>query len=92
VARALLRLGVDVDAPRSRDTEEVLAFRDPDGMGVELVATEGDHRSGWDGVADIPAEHAVRGLHAVTLSEQQREPSARDVVGADGARPGRRGR
>ncbi|MBP2416762.1 ring-cleaving dioxygenase [Microlunatus capsulatus] len=70
------RLGVDVDAPRSRDTEEVLAFRDPDGMGVELVATEGDHRSGWDGVADIPAEHAVRGLHAVTLSEQQLDPSA----------------
>lgn len=70
------RLGVDVDAPRSRDAEEVLAFRDPDGMGVELVATDGDHRSGWDGVADIPAEHAVRGLHAVTLSEQQLDPSA----------------
>lgn len=70
------RLGVDVDAPRSRGTEEVLAFRDPDGMGVELVATAGDHRSGWDGVADIPAEHAVRGLHAVTLSEQQLDPSA----------------
>ena len=71
-----LRLGVDVDAPRRRDAEEVLAFRDPDGLGVELVAADGDHRSGWDGVADIPAQHAVRGLHAVTLSEQQLDPSA----------------
>jgi glyoxalase family protein len=70
------RLDVDVDAPVNRDTEEVLTFRDPDGMVVELVAADGDHRSGWDGVADIPAEHAVRGLHAVTLSEQQLDPSA----------------
>ncbi|SDT31968.1 glyoxalase family protein [Friedmanniella luteola] len=70
------RLGVDADAPVSRDTEEVLSFRDPDGMVVELVAADGDHRSGWDGVADIPSGHAVRGLHAVTLSEQQLDPSA----------------
>jgi glyoxalase family protein len=68
--------GVDVEDPRSRDAEDVLAFRDPDGLVVELVAADGDHRSGWDGVADIPAEHAVRGLHAVTLSEQQLDPSA----------------
>ena len=69
-------LGVDVDAPVSRDAEEVLTFRDPDGMVIDLVAADGDHRSGWDGVADIPAEHAVRGLHAVTLSERELDPSA----------------
>ena len=70
------RLGVDVDAPRTRDEEEVLTFRDPDGMVIDLVASVGDHRSGWDGVADIPAEHAVRGLHAIALSERQLDPSA----------------
>ena len=59
-----------------REEEEVLTFRDPDGMVIDLVASVGDHRSGWDGVADIPAEHAVRGLHAITLSEQQLDPSA----------------
>jgi len=69
-------LGVDVDRPLSRDNEEVLTFRDPDGLIVDLVAAEGDHRSGWDGVADIPAEHAVRGLHAITLSERDLDPSA----------------
>ena len=72
----LKRLEVDVDAPRSRDAEEVLTFRDPDGIVIDLVAADGDHRSGWDGVADIPAEHAVRGLHAITLSERQLDPSA----------------
>jgi glyoxalase family protein len=72
----LKSLDVDVDAPTSRDGEDVLTFRDPDGMVIDLVASEGDHRSGWDGVADIPAEHAVRGLHAATLSERQLDPSA----------------
>ena len=70
------KMGIDVDAPHSRDQEEVLTFRDPDGMVIDLVASDGDHRSGWDGVADIPAEHAVRGLHAITLSERELDPSA----------------
>jgi glyoxalase family protein len=69
-------LQIDTDSPTTRDQEEVLTFRDPDGMVIDLVASEGDHRSGWDGVADIPAEHAVRGLHAITLSERQLDPSA----------------
>ena len=70
------RVEIDVDPPRSRDEDEVLTFRDPDGIVIDLVAADGDHRSGWDGVADIPAEHAVRGLHAITLSERQLDPSA----------------
>ena len=48
------QLGIDVDARRSRDEDEVLTFRDPDGIVIDLVASDGDHRSGWDGVADIP--------------------------------------
>jgi glyoxalase family protein len=72
----LTGLDVDADAPTSRDDEDVLTFRDPNGMVIDLVASDGDHRSGWDGVADIPADHAVRGLHAVTLSERLLDPSA----------------
>jgi glyoxalase family protein len=72
----LRALQVPVDAPHERDGEDVVTFRDPDGMVIELVATAGDTRSGWDGVADIPAEHAVRGLHAVTLSEHLLDPTA----------------
>ena len=51
-------------------------MRDYDGMRLQLVGTVGDSRSGWDGVADIPAEHAVRGLHSVELSETQIDPTA----------------
>jgi glyoxalase family protein len=69
-------LGIDTDAPRTRDEEEVLTLRDPDGLVIDLVASVGDQRSGWDGVAAIPTEHAVRGLHAITLSEEQLDPSA----------------
>src|SRR6476469_8211960 len=71
-------LAVDVDPPRTRDAEEVLSFRDPDGMIIDLVASAGDHRSGWDGVADIPAEHAVRarsrrlGRHADRAARDER--------------------
>src|SRR3954464_12045023 len=65
----LVGLGGDTHAPGSRDEEDGLTLRDPDGMVIDLVASAGDHRSGWDGVAAIPAEHAARGLHAITLSE-----------------------
>lgn len=69
-------LSIDTDPPASRGDEDVLTFRDPDGMIIDLVASDGDQRSGWDGVSDIPADHAVRGLHAITLSEAQLDPSA----------------
>jgi glyoxalase family protein len=72
----LKRLHADVDAPATRQDEEVLTLRDPDGIVIDLVAAEGDIRSGWDGVADIPAEHAVRGLHSIMLSEAMLDPTA----------------
>jgi glyoxalase family protein len=82
--RRLAELGVDASAPVSRDGEEVLTLRDPDGLVIDLVAAPGDARSGWDGAAAVPAEHAVRGLHAVTLSEAALEPTQRmlaDLLG-----------
>jgi glyoxalase family protein len=58
-----------------RFDSEVLTFLDPDGMRIELVGTDSDVRSGWDGEASIPQEHAIRGLHAVTLSERELDPT-----------------
>lgn len=69
-------LGIETAPSQLLGDSEVLTMFDYDGMRLELVATEGDVRSGWDGVADIPAEHAIRGLHAVTLSEQLLDPTA----------------
>jgi glyoxalase family protein len=71
-----LQLGVSVEGPKTVLDSEVLTIFDNDGMRLELVASEGDKRSGWDGVSDIPQQHAVRGLHTVTLSERLLDPTA----------------
>ena len=49
---------------------------DPDGMILELIESPGDNRSGWDGYGSIPQDKAIRGLHTVTFSEAQLEPTA----------------
>ena len=69
-------LGLQTEAPFVRGDSEVLTLFDNDGMRLELVASAGDTRSGWDGVADIPQEMAVRGLHEITLSERDLDPTA----------------
>ncbi len=53
--------------------EDTLAFNDPDGIPLEIVATAGDTRRGWTG-ADIPAANALRGLLTAELTV--RNPSA----------------
>jgi glyoxalase family protein len=80
-------LDIEHEGPRSRDGEEVLTFRDPDGLVIELVAAPGDTRSGWDGVASVPADHAVRGLHSVTMSEAIPEHTAALLTGLLGMDP-----
>jgi glyoxalase family protein len=74
--RRLKDLGVKADEPFSRSDEDVLRLRDPDGLVVELVASDGDHRSGWDGTAGISPDQAIRGLHSVTMTERQLDPTA----------------
>lgn len=70
------KLGLSTEPPLKRGDSEVLTLFDNDGMRLELVASQGDERSGWDGVSEVPQEHAVRGLHEVTLSERNLDPTA----------------
>lgn len=65
----LLSRGVKFEGPTRRFDEQVLAFPDPDGLLLELVASPRAGRvEGWrDG--PVPAEHAVRGVHGVTIWE-----------------------
>ena len=86
-ATRIADLGIEHEGPRTRDGEEVLTFRDPDGLVIDVVAAPGDARSGWDGVASVPAEHAVRGLHSVTLSEAIPEHTAELLSGLLGMKP-----
>jgi glyoxalase family protein len=63
----LIEKGIAFDAPEKRFGETVLGLKDPDGIRLELVASQsGDAEGGWTS-ASVPAEHAIRGIHAVTL-------------------------
>jgi glyoxalase family protein len=59
--------GVAHAALEKRFGESVLPFFDPDGMNLVLVGVpDADSESAWS-TSDIPAEHAIRGFHGVTL-------------------------
>jgi glyoxalase family protein len=62
----------------------VLPFTDQDGMALALVGVaDAENESGW-GNEDIPSEHAIRGLHGVTLvldSAQKTAAILTDVFG-----------
>jgi glyoxalase family protein len=65
--------GVAFEGPKPRGgpggaSENVLAFRDHDGLALEIVAgVAAEARPGWNGAPGIAGEHALRGIHAVTL-------------------------
>ncbi len=68
----LLKHRVEFEPPVARfDDEKVIAFRDPDGMLLELVAHPSvEVQEGWtSGV--IPAEHSIRGVYSVTLWQEE---------------------
>jgi glyoxalase family protein len=51
----------------TRFGDTVLQFEDPDGMQLALVGMPGiESEEAWEG-CEIPAKHAVRGIHGVTL-------------------------
>lgn len=63
----LVAQGVEHDALATRFGERVIGFRDPEGLRVEIVGSDASARvEGWaDG--PVPAEHAIRGVHSMTL-------------------------
>lgn len=72
----LAALRVDTERQRNADGEDVLTFHDPDGLVLTLVAhPQPDPREAWDN-GHVPAERAVRGLHSVTLSVDELDPTA----------------
>src|SRR3954465_7375424 len=80
----LLEKGVTHAAPEKRFGEMVLPFTDPDGMRFALVGVaSAENETGWSN-GDIPAEHAIRGFHGVTLLVNAAAPTAAiltDVLG-----------
>lgn len=80
----LIAKGVRFDGPAPRLGAQTLGLRDPDGLALELVADADDSAlTSWAG-APVPAQHAIRGLHSVTLWLDDPAPTAellREVFG-----------
>lgn len=66
-AHRFVEQGVPHEAPTKRFGETVLSFRDPDGMRLALVGLPGVEKEPAWAEGGIPAEHALRGFHSVSL-------------------------
>ncbi|UGV27721.1 ring-cleaving dioxygenase [Rhodopseudomonas boonkerdii] len=68
--------GIAHEALEKRFGESVLPFADPDGMSLALVGVaDAASEAGWSN-GDIPAEHAIRGFHGVTLLLEKAEKTS----------------
>lgn len=76
----LAGFGVTVAEIGGRFGAAGLAFRDPDGMRVELIADEGAAGVVEWANGPVPLPHALRGFHSVTLWLDAVEPTARLLV------------
>jgi catechol 2,3-dioxygenase-like lactoylglutathione lyase family enzyme len=66
----LLSHGIKYAGPTRHFDEQVLAFSDPDGLLLELVATpRADDIPPWSDSA-LPPEHTIRGLQGATIWEE----------------------
>ena len=71
----LLGAGVRCEPLSERFGDRVLPLTDPDGTRLALVGVSGaQHEPAWS-AGEVPAEHAVRGLHGVTLLLRQAAPT-----------------
>ena len=78
----LLRHNVAYEGPTRRGSgaalEQVLAFRDHDGLMLEIVGNAAaEQRPAWGGAPGIPREHAIHGFHGVTLWVDRTAPTER---------------
>ncbi|MFN8830990.1 MAG: ring-cleaving dioxygenase [Labrys sp. (in: a-proteobacteria)] len=80
----MIEKGIAFEAPEKRFGETVFAFRDPDGIRIELVATKAAKAgAGWTGGGVAP-EHAITGFHGVTLWLAAGEGTAKVLTNAFG--------
>jgi len=85
--------GVKIANGTRRFEDRVIAFHDPDGLLLELVADQKDDREGWT-QGPVPNKFAIRGFYGVTLSEDGYEQTSSlltdtmgfHLVGQDGNR------
>ena len=88
-ARRLRNSGIETSGPAERSAEDVVAFADPHGLRLELVAGTGTGYRGpwaaWEG-GPVPPEYAIRGVHAVGVKEARVDPTGAFLTDALGFR------
>jgi glyoxalase family protein len=83
----LLASGVKYEGPTRRFEEQVVGFKDPDGLLLELVATPRVADVAPWSEGPVPAEHAIRGFHGTTLWEDGDTGSAAFLTRTMGFEP-----
>lgn len=78
--KRLTKFHIPYEDLEKRFNEQVLYFEDHDGLGLELVAASQDERTGFT-YGNIPHEHAIKGFHGMTLTEEGYEKTAGLLVG-----------
>jgi predicted esterase/catechol 2,3-dioxygenase-like lactoylglutathione lyase family enzyme len=80
----LVRHGITYEGP----AKQVISFKDPDGLMLELVADPGaEARTARGDAPGIAREQAIHGLHGVTLWAEQGDDTERLLVGTLGFHP-----
>ncbi|HEU4566033.1 MAG TPA: VOC family protein, partial [Gemmatimonadaceae bacterium] len=88
-----VRHGIEHEGPRRRgpdgaESEQVISFRDHDGLMLEIVAHAGaEERPAWGDAPGITRDHAIHGFHGVTLWVESRDATERVLVDTLGFRP-----
>jgi catechol 2,3-dioxygenase-like lactoylglutathione lyase family enzyme len=72
----LQEIDIALQEPFIRFDEEILTFRDPDGIQLELVASSVPitETIPWNG-GPVPVEHAITGFHSAALAVEDHLPS-----------------
>ena len=88
----LLRHAVKYEGPVKRgsgsDAEQVISFKDHDGLMLEIVAhSRAEARPAWDGAPGIPRDRAIHGFHGVTLWVEEGDATKKVLVDTLGFRP-----
>jgi len=83
----LLGQGIRYEGPSRRFDEPVLAFADPDGLPIELIASERVRSLPGRAAGAVPAGHAIRALHGATIWEDGDSGTAELLTAQLGFRP-----
>ena len=80
----LVRHGIRYEGP----TQQVISFKDHDGLMLEIVGHPGaEARPAWGAAPGIPHDHAIHGFHGVTIWADKGDATERVLVDTLGFRP-----